>query len=187
MALFKKKIKMSDAIRMFAESVTDDGMALWPKVKACIEKNGYSINDNDEGCVIWLIGLYALETIYSYQVIDKNMAEYISKNVEYYFDYRIEVLKDWPAVFKEVYSLFMYMYWCSVKKSFTNPGPQNNAIELTSSVVLLGIIIGYEGIKNNDMPDNSAKFGIMLNEFHYKIVLPTLGKWEQIIEKYKVI
>lgn len=178
---------MDVAIKIFTESVTNDCLSLWPKVKSCIEKNGYKVSNNDNGFAVWYMGLLALDTLNAYQVLEPKITDSISRSVDYYFDFRIEELKDWPSELKEMYEFFTYLYLNIHQKYLENPVPQNIPSLQTSMAILLGIIQGYEGIKaGNMMPVTSANMQGMFDEFYTSIVLNSLGRWKNITSNYKV-
>ena len=186
MALFKKKIEMSEAIRIFTGSVMTDCKTKWPDVVDCISRNGFKINNEDEGYGVWVTGLFALDTIHAFQVLDKNIANSIIEKVGYYFDYRIEELKDWPPILKEMYDFFCYMYFRNEEAYNKNPIPLNMPPITTSMTILLGIILGYKSITDIELiPYDSPETQKMVSDFS-TIVLKSIGRWETISKQYKV-
>lgn len=186
MDLFKKRIEMSDSVMIFVNSIMADSKKIWPDILMCIKNNGYDLEDEDESYGVWFTGLLALDTLYAYQVLDNKVADSIYKNVGYYFDFRIEELKDWPPIIKEMYDFFSYSYFRAEEKYKKNPNPNNMPPVTTSMTLLLGIIIGYSGLKNsNDYTQYPHLPQKMFNDF-LEIVLKTLGRWEKINKQYKI-
>jgi len=186
MAFFRKKIEMPKAITMFTNSVMSDSKTTWPDVIACISRNGFKIYNEDEGYGSWTTGLFALDTLRAYQVFDKNVANSIFNSVGYYFDYRIEGLKDWPPTLKEMYDFFCYMYFKNEEAYSKNPVPLNLPPITTSMTILLGIILGYKNITDTEsIPYDSLEIKKMFNDF-FSIVSKSTGRWENINKTYKV-
>lgn len=186
MGLFEKKIEMSQAVMIFVDSVMTDCKKSWSEVVDCITNNGFEINNLDEGYGAWVTGLLALDTLHAHQILDSKIADSILKDVGYYFDYRIEKLKDWPLILKEMYDFFCYSYFKNDEEYRKNPIPQNTPPLRTSMTVMLGIILGYKNITNTDsIPYNSPKTQKMFSEF-FSIVLKSIGRWDKISKEYKV-
>lgn len=177
---------MSQAVMIFTDSVMTDCKRSWPEVVNCIESNDYKITDMDGGYGVWVTGLLALDTLHAHQILDARIANSIYKDVGYYFDYRVEQLKDWPPILKEMYNFFCYIYLKNEQEYKNNPIPQNLPPLTTSMTIMLGIILGYKNITNTDsIPYNSPKTQKMLSEF-FSIVLKSIGRWDRINKEYKV-
>lgn len=177
---------MPGAITIFTNTVFANCKNKWPDVVDCISRNGFKINNEDEGYGVWAAGILALDTLHAFQVLDNNIANSIYENVGYYFDYRIEKLKDWPPTLKEMYDFFCYIYFKNEEEYKKNPDPAKMPPVTTSLVVLLGIILGYKNITNtNSIPYNSPNTQKMLSEF-FEIILSSIGTWGVINKQYKV-
>lgn len=186
MALFKKKIELSDAVIMFVNSVMEDCKSRWPTVVECINRNGFKIHNEDEGYGAWVTGLLAIDTLYAYQVHENNIASSIYKDVGYYFDFRVEELKEWPPILMKMYNFFCYTYLMYEEEYKKNPIQQNTPLMGSSMTVLLGIILSYKNItKNDSIPYNSQNTQKMFNDF-FLIVLKSIGRWEKISKEYRV-
>lgn len=186
MGIFKQKLEMPQAIMMFFNSVISDSKKTWPDVVNCITNNGFNIENEDEGYGVWVTGLFALDALHSYQILEDKIASSIVKDVGYSFDFRIEKSGDWPPILKEMYDFFCYIYLNNEKEYRNNPVQQNLPPLKTSMTIMAGIILGYKNINNIDLiPYNSLKALKMFNEF-FSIVLKSIGRWDKINKEYKV-
>jgi hypothetical protein len=186
MGIFKKKLEMPQAMMIFSNSVISDSKKKWPDVVNCITNNGFNIENEDEGYGVWVTGLFALDALHTYQILDSRIASSIVKDVGYTFDFRIEKLKDWPPILKEMFDFFCYVYINDEKEYRKNPIPQNLPPMTTSMTIMMGIILGYKNINNTDsIPYNSPRTQKMFNEF-FSIILKSIGRWDKINKEYKV-
>lgn len=183
MALFKKRIERTTAVNMFIDSVLSDSKATWPTVVECISQNGFKVNNEDEGFGLWLTGLLAIDTIDARKEYDDKVANLISNSVGYYFDFRIEELKDWPPILREMYDFNYDMYLRHIEGFIENPIPSNLPPARASLSLLLSILSGYKNTVS--IPYDSPQTLSLARDFS-PILMNTLGRWGPISKQYKV-
>ncbi len=187
----KEKKELSEVYFIFLNSLMEDCKNSWEDVKNIIRKYGFELNDEIEGGLAFLAGIFSLDVLHSYQKLGKDKSDAIYQYANNTIQYMIEELKQWPPKIKELYDFFCYIYLTSEEEYLKNPEdnyPHKFPPFTTASTILTTIILGFKNYNNLESELPYSKFQKLLDDFIDLIFLrkniELVGRWEKLDDQY---